>query len=129
MKISKCYEIVLKNILKSDSKEDKVFAFLDNNVYYELLTNKKIYVVDDNLEFDVVNYRENNYDLIGIKVRECNVFKVSKFLKFITNEKKENMINNILFQENSVRNTLNKLDFYESNYVKTMKKAKFLKNY
>lgn len=129
MRIKKCYEIVLKNVLKNDSKEYKVFACLENNFFYELLTNKKIYVVNGNYEFDVVKYRENDYDLIGINARECDIKKVSKFLKFINNEQKENMINNILFQENLVRQTLNQLDFYESNYVKTRKKPKILKKY
>jgi len=123
------YRVILQNILRSNAKQDEVFAVLEGEVVYELLTGKRIYFASQESEFDVILFTEGKYKLIGVAMEECSVSEVSKFLKFITNAKKDTIIGNINNQEQSIVDSLNNLDFYESNYVKKVKKHTFLRNY
>ena len=125
----KYYKVTLKNIFLSNSQEDRVFAVLEGNRLSELLTNKRIYLAREETEFNVNTFTNGGFKLIGTEVQECVESDIGMFLKFITVDKKESVIEMVNNQENSILNVLNKLDFYESNYVKKVKKSKFLRNY
>lgn len=123
------YRVTLKNIFVENSMKESVFAVLEDGKVYELLTGKRIYFAPDKSDFDVVMFSEEKYRLIGIELEECSVNDISKFLKFITNDEKEDIIERVKRQEQSIIDSLNSLDFYESSYVKIRKKPKFWGKY
>ena len=113
------YIIDLKNIFLKDSETNVVFGVYENGKYYDLLTNKEIYMIEslDSISSDFLN---SNCYLIGIKKVECSADKVSLFLKFITESAKEILIEEVNEMEKSIKNSLN-----ESNLGKKLKNVNF----
>ena len=123
------YKINLENIFLDGSRQVWVYAILENNQLYELLTNKPVYYSQNKNEFDVNIFANKHFRLITNKIVECSLEEVAIYLRFLTSIRKEELIKKIIYHEESVKKSLNNLDFYENYYVKRMKKAKFLKNY
>lgn len=124
----KYYIVTLKNIFLADSKRDLHFAVCDQGKYYDLLTNKEIYMVDNNY-INKEEFINSNCKLIGIEKQECSAAKVSLFLRFMTETSKNFLIEEVNNMENSIKESLNNNDFIVENKVKKIKKEEFLKNY
>ena len=123
----KYYIITLKNIFLDDSETDIHFGVFENGKYYDLLTNKEIYMLDDNY-ITANDFLNSNCKLIGIKKEECSIDKVSLFLKFITKEAKDILIDEVNNMEKSIENSLNN-NLLTENKIKKIKKEDFLINY
>lgn len=121
----KYYIITLKNVFLSDSKTDVHFGIFDYGKYYDLLTNKEIYMVnDDNISKE--EFINSNCKLIGINYEECSSEKIGLFLKFITSSARDILINEVNEMEKSINDSLNSL---EQNKIKKLTKSEFLKKY
>jgi len=115
----KYYIIVLKNIFLSDSKTDIHFGVYDNGKYYDLLTNKEIYMVD-NCNITKEEFVSSNCKLIGIDKQECDTNKVSLFLKFMTTEAKDILIEEVENMEKSIKKSLNYDELASKNKIKKL---------
>ena len=114
----KYYRIAITNPFIDESKNYLVYAICENNIYYEILTNKRIYVLDNiNISREVFkdDFENKKCSLIGTFKQECSEAIISIFLRFSLPAKKEETIKNIYEIENSI-NTL----FY-NNKVKKLK--------
>ena len=120
----KYYKVLLKNIFNNNN--EVVYVVFENGKYYELLTNKEIFMVYDKNLYNINNFLESNCKLLGFFIEEIRESDVALYLKFITSNEKDNIINEINNMEKSFNDRFNEI---RNNKVKRMTKEKFLKNY
>ena len=125
----KYYQIALRNTFLNKPTTEIVYAYLENGVYRELLTKKEIYYTDVNEKFNIEEFVQGNYKLIGIAILECDAYDVSKALKFLTQKNKEELINKLDLMEQSISNSLNMQKFLSTESEKRLKKSDFLKKF
>ena len=123
----KYYKIILKNILLNDAISQVVYGVFEDGKYYDLLTNKEIYMVSDINLFLKEFFLNSKCRLIGIRKEECEEEEISKFLKFITTDKKNEIIEKVEEIEKSIFNSLNDTYFNDENNQKRLKKRIFSK--
>ena len=124
----KYYIIALENVFLNDSKMYIHFAVGDHGKYYDLLTNKEIYMLDE-VELYKEEFINSNCKLIGTEKYECNEAKVALYLRFMTESAKNILIDEVNKMEESIRNSLNNHELASKNKVKRIKKDDFLMNY
>ncbi|MBR3661055.1 MAG: hypothetical protein IKN63_04025 [Bacilli bacterium] len=125
----KYYQIALRNVFLPNPKTEIVYAYLDCGIYRELLTKKEIYYTDINERFNIEEFNQNDYKLIGIAVLERDAYDVSKFLKFLTQKNKNEIINRLNLMEESVKCSLEMQKFLTTEPEKRLKKSDFLKKF
>lgn len=103
--MEKYYIVTIQNILNNDNQKQDVMAIEENNELFELLTNQKIYMVD-NGEFNEEDYLINNYNLIGVSKIEVPSKSIAKYLFFLTDQLKIEEINVINEIAESIKNSL-----------------------
>lgn len=107
----KYYRIVINNPFIDNGEKYIIYAVYENNNYYEILTNKKIYILNSNdISIDVIkdDFLNKKCSLIGIFRKECSEALVSKSLKFSLPARKEEIIENINKIEESIKSSLDK---------------------
>ena len=109
---NKYYKINLKNIFMKNAKNEIVYCVFENNKYYELLTNKEIYVIDDITKVSKDLVLKSNCKLIGIGKKEVELSDIALFLRFLTPIGKENIIYRVKKIERSIIDCLN---IYQNN--------------
>ena len=124
----KYYVITLKNVFADNSKEDIHFGVFDHGKYYDLLTNKEIYMLDEG-ELYKDEFIKSNCKLIGINKEEVGKDKINLFLNFITESAKKILIDEVNNMEESIKNSLNNYELCDENKVKRLGKYDFLRNY
>ena len=93
-------------------KNEIVYCVFENNKYYELLTNKEIYVIDDITKVSKDLVLKSNCKLIGIGKKEVELSDIALFLRFLTPIGKENIIYRVKKIERSIIDCLN---IYQNN--------------
>ena len=119
----KYYRVILNNPFEELDLNQEAIVVVSNNENRELLTNKKVYLYSDNLdclEKNIVldDFSNKKCELIGGNFEELNEEFVLKFLKFTPRVDIDNMVNNIINIEESLRN------YIENNQNKEIKTKK-----
>ena len=105
------YKIVITNPFINNGKKCIIYAAYENKGYYEILTNKQIYMLNsNNISMDVFkdDFTNKECSLIGIFKQECPESTISKSLRFSLPAKKEEIIENINNIEESLKFSLGK---------------------
>ena len=107
----KYFRMTLYNPLNEKDLNQDVIVVYENKGYRELLTNKKVYVIEkqmNNLDINIVldDFFNKKCSLIGIKQNEITESFVSKYLKFTPRITIEELINNIIDIEKSLQNSI-----------------------
>ncbi len=118
------YRITINNYLEEGGTSEEVFAVYENKNFYELLTGKKIYMLETSLtsmplEVFLDDFRNKSCSLLGMKIEPCNESFISIYLKFTSKEEMDKTIETIKKVENSI---LNSIEYYLLNPVKKRKK-------
>ena len=129
MRNRKYYRIVLKNVFSNDFKFEVVNAVYENGKYYEVLTNKEIYMALDKRIPLKKEFLESNCQLIGCYQTEISGEFVALYLNFLTEDTKREDINNIITIENSIKDSIKLEEMEKSSKIKRMTKYEFLKKY
>ena len=125
----KYYKIVLNNVFLKVRRNEVVYAVYENGKYYELLTNKEIFMIYDGKFHDKNDLQDSGCKLIGTFSQEIGGEDVSLFLRFITPIGKERIINRINNMEKSINDVINIDNEIENSKIKTMTKYDFLKKF
>ena len=125
---AKYYVITLKNVFIENGKEFTHFGVFEHGKYYDLFTNKEIYMLDEG-ELYKDEFINSNCKLIGIKKEEVGKDKINIFLNFITESAKTILIDEVNNMEESIKNSLNNYELTSKNKVKRLEKYDFLRNY
>ena len=125
---AKYYVITLKNVFIENGKEIIHFGVFEHGKYYDLLTNKEIYMIDEG-ELYKDEFIKSNCKLIGINKEEVGKDKINLFLNFITESAKKILIEEVNNMEESIKNSLNNYELTSKNKVKRLGKYDFLRNY
>lgn len=120
----KYYKIKIKNIFDMNSKEIIIFVAYENGEYYELLTEDKIYLIENKeIPQDVLIDDFLNKDCVafGISKEECSEGTISKYLSFIVPSNKEEIISHL---KNIEFYTFNSIENIVKKNIKSLKKRK-----
>ena len=96
-----------------------VYAVYENNNFYEIITGKKIYMLDNNIISEDVlkdDFNNKHCSLIGVSKEVCKESDISIYLRFSIISEKIELITDINEIELSISNI-----FYKSE-EKTLKK-------
>ena len=108
---TKYYRVAITDPFVDNGERYIVFAALENGNYFEILTNKKIYILNNNI-ISVDVFKDDFYNkecsLIGIFKKECDESIISKYLRFSLPARKEEIIENINKIEESIKSSLGK---------------------
>lgn len=99
------YKIQVTNPFVEDSLTEKIYAVKQNDDYFEILTGKKIYILEnESISNEVIkdDYLNKNCSLIGISKELCSDTEVSKYLVFEIISKKKEIIDNLNIIEQSI---------------------------
>ena len=116
--IMKYYKILVTNPFIEGSIKEKVYAMKKDNDYYEILTGKKIYVLENKIPDDVLkdDYFNKKCSYIGISKELCFDSEVSKYLVFEVISRKKEILDNLDNIEGSI------LNYFSKNKTKIIKK-------
>ena len=104
--MKKYYIVAIQNILEDDKLVRHVCAVEENDDLFEILTSKKIYMLGDK-EFNMVEFLENDYSLIGVSKSTITSESIAKHLYFMTEFSKKTEIDYINQIEESIKNSIN----------------------
>ena len=121
------FKVLLKDITNHGLDSEFVYAICENNNLYELLTNKKIYM-DDNQPIDKKSFKGNNYSIVGATKDECYSVEIALYIKFLPKDEKERVISYLNELERYTSDYMLN-NSYDDNKVKRLTKSDFIKKY